>query len=76
MSHDFALRAVAPLDAFPDAEGSGEESGAQIMALSVAPIYDRRLLPEEEPAVIDGRYSKDWKRCRLACSTRVSRVFA
>ena len=40
-------------------EKSGEESAAQIMAFeaSVAPLYERRLLPEEQPAVIDRRYS-------------------
>ena len=27
-------------------------------SLSVAPVYDRRLLAEEEPAVIDRRYSR------------------
>jgi hypothetical protein len=40
---------------------NGEESAAQIMvfeARAVAPIYDRRLSPEES-AVIDRRYSKD-----------------
>jgi hypothetical protein len=42
-------------------EKSGEESAAQIMAFEdfgVAPLYERRLLPEEEPAVIDRRYSR------------------
>jgi DNA modification methylase len=38
-------------------EKSGIESAAQIMAFSVAPLYERRLLPEREPAVIDRRYS-------------------
>jgi len=40
-------------------EKSGEESAAQIMAFdAVAPLYERRLLPEKEPAVIDRRYSE------------------
>jgi 16S rRNA G966 N2-methylase RsmD len=38
-------------------EKSGEESAAQIMVSSVAPIYDRRLWAEKEAAVIDRRYS-------------------
>jgi len=40
----------------PGATASGEECAAQIMAFEgfvVAPLYERRLLPEEEPAVID-----------------------
>jgi 16S rRNA G966 N2-methylase RsmD len=41
-------------------EKSGEESAAQIMAcegFAVAPLYERRLSLEEQPAVIDRRYS-------------------
>jgi len=41
-------------------EKSGEESAAQITAFegfAVAPLYERRLSLEEQPAVIDRRYS-------------------
>jgi len=37
------------------------KSAAQIMAFedfAVAPLYERRLLPQEETAVIDRRYSR------------------
>ncbi len=41
-------------------EKSGEESAAQITAFegfAVAPLYERRVSLEEQPAVIDRRYS-------------------
>jgi len=59
----------------PGATPDGEESAAQITAFeAVAPIYDRRLWPEEYPAVIDRRYSRRNRRRFTGKSSSAARA--